>query len=190
MQPPPEILARFPNRYISILRCSTWCNWPKNEHWISPAIQTRMGCQNNEDDTILYSLIICSYEPRPRPEICPPEETVLGPIVWDGKLNSGYIVGNTFFKTPEDTIPVSCKHTHPFQGEIDIQLHIAGQKLLSDDDLLRFASPISFSILSYINMVNGDTLIPTAPLHISSINEQGQRIFSNPLRFYVSTRRN
>ena len=182
-----EKVVTFRNQYMSILRCRTWCNWPEQIRAISKAFL--IPPETEEYENIYLSIHLVSYEQRPRPEILPAKlsERSNSPILWRGKMDTGYWVGQYLIKAPEDVIKIEFEHQHALQGEIDIQLHIGSQIEVSRDKLREIATSVSFSVLSYLNVRLKDFLVPVAPIQVSEVDEVG-RHFENPATVRVRER--
>jgi Apea-like HEPN len=145
----------------------------------------------DSNDSIHLSIHLVSYEPRPRPELEPtqPSEPNAGPIVWRGKMSTGYWVGPLFLKAPEDTVKVEFEHEGPHQGEVDIQLHVAAGVEVSKAQLKSIATSISYSTLSYINIALGDLLVPVAPIQIRRLGGERESQYENDVSVFVKERR-
>jgi len=103
-------------------------------------------------------------------------------------METGYWAGQLFIKAPEDTVDVAIEHKHPYEGEIDVQLHIATPKEYSIDKLRDVVQTISFSVLSYFNVSAGELLIPVAPIQIRELGESNST-FQNSVTIRVKERR-
>lgn len=182
-----EKVVKFRNQYVSILRCRTWCNWPEQIRVISKAFLASR--ETEEYENIYLSIHLVSYEQRPRPEILPakPSKQPNSPILWRGKMGTGYWVGQYLLKAPEDVIKIEFEYQHAFQGEIDIQLHIGSQDEVSRNKLREIATSVSFSVLSYLNVRLKEFLVPVAPIQVSEVDEAG-RHSENPATVRVRER--
>ncbi len=181
-----ESSAEF--KYVSILRCSTWCVWPPFTNFVSKALTVPLA---NQDNPIYVSVHLVSYEPRPRPELRPsqPPEQDVGPRVWRGVTDTGYWLGPVFVKATDETVKVEFEHTSPQQGEIDIQLHIGARSEVPEAQLEGLTSSLSYSVLSYINVALGDLLVPVAPMQVRRLFGQKQSEFENKITVTVRNRR-
>jgi hypothetical protein len=171
-------------KYVSILRCRTWCIWPSFSRFISKGFAVPVA---DSSDPVHLSIHLVSYEPRPRPELAPtrPSEPGVGPIVWRGQMSTGYWVGPVFLKAPEDTAKVEFEHEAPHQGEMDIQLHVAASFEVSKAELKDIATSISYSTLSYINIALGELLVPVAPIQIRRLSGERESQFPHRPAYYA-----
>lgn len=170
----PDSKIAVNHRYVSILRCRTWCVWPERTRVVSKAFTVPVGSGSAE--VICLSVHLVSYEGRPHPKDSPgkPTSESTSPILWRGDLNTGYWIGQSLVKAPDDVFKLELKHEPALQGEIDIQLHLGTQSEVAKDDLKKIASAISFSVLSYINIALGDLLVPVAPIQVGELGESGR----------------
>lgn len=171
------IPEEFKYKYIAILRCRTWGIWPEGQRVVSRGLVYK-----SVDNKIGFSVHIVSYEQRPRPENYPAEpcKNYDSPIVWRGRMDTGYWVGDQVLKAPEDELKIEFDHKGPFQGEIDVQLHIGAIKQLDVKEVDHFINSVAYSVISYINIVMNEFIIPVAPLQIRSCDEEGSR-FENDI---------
>ena len=102
--------------YIAVLRCQTWNVWPKKNIVENDQFEIIFG----KDEKLKARLAIISYEQRTAPERYLGEETNLGPLLWDGKIENLYIVRENIIKSPEDIIEVKANHRNAVRGEVDI----------------------------------------------------------------------
>jgi hypothetical protein len=178
----------FTYKYLSILRCRTWCVWPEHN-----SVSNNAFCVSAPDsDNLIYlSIHLVSYEGRPRPELTRPQpaQQDVGPLVWNGKTDTGYWVGYSFVKAPKDTTKIELSHQRPLQGEIDIQLHIGAYSEVAMPQLKELASSISYSVLSYLNITLGELLVPVAPIQVRTLHEDGRTEFDNSISVLVQERR-
>jgi hypothetical protein len=181
---PPE----FKHMYIAILRCRTWCDWPASSRFISRAYDEPISLPNG--DRVCLSVHIATYAQRPRPETSParPLAATAGPIVWRGHLETGYALGFQIVKAPEDSIPITLNHEPPYEGDIDIQLHIGSPTPLPTDQLAQLASQVCTSMLAFINLAFGDLATPVAPVQLRELRDDGSQ-FANSLILAVRERR-
>ncbi len=124
--------------------------------------------------SVPLSIHIATYAKRDRPETTPaaPLEAA-GPIIWRGVMETGYWTGAQCLKAPEDTLPVQFHYEQPYQGEIDIQLHMGLAEPADRDDLRRVASSVCDSVLAMINLAVGEFLVPVAPLQVCLLGNRG-----------------
>lgn len=167
------------HRYIAILRCRTWCDWPEWSRFISQAYQEPLNLPN--DDGLFLSAHIVTYARRKRPEAEParPLQSNAGPIVWRGQMETGYWLGLHFVKAPEDNIMVALHYEPPYEGDIDIQLHIGLVSAPIMEELTQLASRICTSILAFINLALGDLAVPVAPVQVHELREEGAQFASS-----------
>ena len=149
------------HKYVSILRCRTYCVWPEWREFICPPTMASIRIDNEVIDLFL-SVHVITYEHRPRPESSAPthEKKLISPILWRGTVDTGYWVGPCLLKSPDEVITIGFNHERALQGEIDIQIHIAASAEIPIDQLTNAVSPLLFSLISYINIVHGDFLFP------------------------------
>lgn len=174
-------------KYISILRCSTWCIWPAHSRIISKGMSVPIGSGDN--DFINLSVHLVSYTLRPRPENqLSKVSSKDGPLIWHGNMNSGFWAGQLFIKAPEDTVKVEMVHEYPHEGEIDIQLHIETTENHSIDKFKDIVENISYSVLTYLNVSAGELLIPVAPIQIRKL-EDSKSEFNNLVKIFIKERK-
>lgn len=137
-----------------------------------------------------YSLHLFSYEGRPRPESSRPKETQFGPLIWNGHPAFGFRLGNTILKAPEDDLPTEFHFRYSCQGDVDIQLHIGTNSERTNAELEQFATPITFSVLTYLNLTCGENLVPTSPLQILKIKPDNKLEYVFGCDVAVRSRRN
>jgi hypothetical protein len=125
-------------------------------------------------------------EIAPRPDPLGPLEKD-GPIVWRGRMETGYWMGMHYLKAPEDELPLSLHYEEPYEGEIDLQLHIGLTHWASTEDLARVASPLCISVLALINLSAGEFLVPVAPLQVRALGDHGSQ-FSDAVVIAVRQR--
>jgi len=101
----------------------------------------------------------------------------------------GYGVGQYLIKAPEDIIKMEIKYEHALQGEIDIQILVEAPCEVSIDELNSIVSPLSFSLLSYINLALGDFLIPSAPIQITKLIAPTSHQFESLMKLRVWERK-
>ncbi len=185
-QAPSERDFRY--KYLSILRCRTWCVWPEHNR-----VSYNAFCVSapDSDNYIYLSIHLVSYEGRPRPELTQPQpaQQDVGPLVWDGKTDTGYWVGSSFIKAPEDITKIELRHQRPLQGEVDIQLHVGASSEVPMPQLKELASSISYSVLSYLNITLGELLVPVAPIQVRTLHEDGSTEFDNSISVLVQERK-
>ncbi len=96
-------------------------------------------------------------------------------------MESGYWLGANFIKAPDDTVPVAFHYEPPYEGDIDIQLHIGLTSAASIGELKQLASEISMSMLAYVNLSFGELATPVAPLQIRELKKEGSQFESSLL---------
>lgn len=96
-------------------------------------------------------------------------------------MESGYWLGDNFVKAPEDSVPVSLHYEPPYEGDIDIQLHIGLESVPSIDELKQLASEITISMLTYVNLAFGDLAVPVAPIQVRELRNEGSQFESSLL---------
>lgn len=175
------------HKYISILRCRTWCIWPEHSRIISKGMRVPIGSEDN--DFIYLRIHLVSYSLRPRPENQPAKVlSKAGPLIWQGSMNSGFWAGQLLIKAPEDNVKVEMVHKYPREGEVDIQLHILTMGNYSTDRLKDIVENISYSVLTYLNIYAGELLIPVAPIQIRKLDESKSG-FTNLVEIFVKERK-
>jgi hypothetical protein len=102
-------------------------------------------------------------------------------------METGYWMGMHYLKAPEDELPFSLHYEEPYEGEIDIQLHIGLMQSASLEDLARVATPICISVLALINLTAGEFLVPVAPLQVRALADRGSQ-FSGAFTIAVRKR--
>jgi hypothetical protein len=167
------------HKYIAILRCRTWCDWPEWSRFISRAYQEPLNIPH--DDGLFLSAHIVTYARRQRPEAEPARslQSDAGPIVWRGQMEAGYWLGLHFVKAPEDKLMVALHYEPPYEGEIDIQLHMGLVSVPSMEELTQLASRICTSILAFINLALGELAVPVAPVQVRELRENGAQFASS-----------
>ena len=166
----------FSHKYVAILRCRTWGTWPEWSRCFLPAYQEPLPLPDGR--RILLSIHLATYAKRERPENGPPKplDKTAGPIVWRGHMETGYWMGTQYLKAPKDELLLGLEYEPPYEGEVDIQLHIGLKEPVNLHDLARVASPISISVLALMNVSVGDFLVPVAPLQVSALGDGGSQI--------------
>jgi len=161
---------KFNHNYILILRCRTFGIWPE---WTSIfsnfyVVESEINAKKIE---ITFSMGIVCYERRPLPEIDPPRPEIksISPIVWRGDIQTGFCLGDSFIKAPEDEVPLALKYEHAYQGEIDIFLKIGSDENVSYQILDEIFHPIARSIATYMGITLDDFILPVAPVRISKL---------------------
>lgn len=175
------------NRYIAILRCRTWCNWPEFCRYVSKGYREPVHLSNGAP--VRLSVHIVTYAQRTRPELEPahPLDPTCGPILWRGHMDSGYWLGTNFIKAPEDDVPVTFHYEPPYEGDIDIQLHMGLESAAPIDELRQLAREISLSMLAYVNVCFGELAAPVAPIQVRELKE-GQSHFDSSVVMAVRER--
>jgi hypothetical protein len=173
-----ESAPRLACRFVAILRCRTWCRWPEWTRFPSPAFKDPIVTSSGAE--VYLSLLVATYKDRSRPENAPPAklETGAGPILWRGTDGVGYWVGGARIKAPEDEIVVSIGYEPPYEGEIDLQLHIGCVREVTPKELLPVVESILQSALAYVNLSVKDLLIPVAPIQLIRLRPEGNQIES------------
>lgn len=171
---PMTSTAELIHKYIAILRCRTWGAWPEWSRCVLPAYEEPLALPDRR--RLLLSIHVATYAKRDRPETRParPLEKA-GPIMWRGRMETGYWMGMHFLKAPEDELSLSLNYEQPYEGEIDIQLHIGLTHSASTEDLTRIASPICISVLALINLSAGEFLVPVAPLQVRALGDHASQ---------------
>jgi hypothetical protein len=170
----PPIACRF----IAILRCRTWCRWPEWGRFQSPAFKDPIVTSSGAE--VYLSLHIATYKDRPRPENAAPAKLDIssGPILWRGTDGIGYWVGGARVKAPEDEIMVSIGYEPPYEGEIDLQLHIGCKQEVSPTELSPAIESILHSALAFVNLAVNEIMIPVAPIQLIRLRSEGNQIVS------------
>ena len=136
---------------------------------------------------VRLSVHIVTYAQRKRPELEParPLDPRCGPIVWRGQMESGYWLGTTFIKAPEDEVPVTFHYEPAYEGDIDIQLHMGLESTAPIDELTQLAREISVSLLAYVNLCFGELAAPVAPIQFRELKDGQSRFDSAVLVEYA-----
>jgi hypothetical protein len=170
---------KITHQYIAILRCRTWCEWPAWQDFMSNAYRDPVASESGVP--VYLSLHIATYKERQRPESAPaaklPKEA--GPIVWRGALTSGYWLGDMSIKAPEDTSTITLEFEPPYEGELDLQLHMGTTQEIPTDDLRSIAQTICNSALAFVNLVASELMVPVAPLQIRLLTDKGSQIVNS-----------
>jgi hypothetical protein len=174
LQSAPPLACRF----VAILRCRTWCRWPEWGRFQSPAFKDPIVTSSGTN--VYLSLHIVTYKDRPRPEnsAAAKLDNGSGPILWRGTDGIGYWVGGARIKAPEDQIMVSMSYEPPYEGEIDLQLHIGCEQELSPSDLSPVVESILQSALAFVNLDVREIMIPVAPIQVTRLGPEGNQITS------------
>jgi len=173
---PPQ--PDFKHIYVAILRCRTYCDWPPSGRFISGAYYEPVTLANGQQ--ICLSVHVATYGPRARPEMSParPLTPAEGPIVWRGHIGVGFPLGFQIVKAPQDSIEVVLNYEPPYEGDIDIQLHIGSEVALPTDQLTTVASQVCSSALAYMNLAVGDLATPVAPVQVRELVGSGWKFLS------------
>jgi len=167
------------HQYIAILRCRTWCEWPAWQRFMSNAYCDPIRSESGVP--VYLSLHIHTYKERQRPESAPaarlPNDA--GPIVWRGVMTSSYWLGDMCIKAPEDTSTLEFEHEPPYEGEIDLQLHMGAAQEIPIDDLRSIAQTICNSALAFVNLAASELMVPVAPLQIRLLTDKGSQIVNS-----------
>jgi hypothetical protein len=165
-------------RYVAILRCRTWCRWPELARFQSPAFKDPIVTSSGAK--VYLSLHIATYKDRPRPENAPAAKLDIGsgPILWRGPGGIGYWVGGMRLKAPEDEIMVTIGYEPPYEGEIDLQLHIGCEQEISPQELSPVVESILQSALAFVNLDVKEIMIPVAPVQLTRLRPEGNQITS------------
>ena len=102
-------------------------------------------------------------------------------------MDAGYWMGMEVLKAPEDELPMSFHFEEPYEGEIDIQLHMGLSQPVSLENIEHVASPICITVLTLINLAADEFLVPVAPLQVRSLGENGSA-FRNTITMAVRRR--
>jgi hypothetical protein len=94
-------------------------------------------------------------------------------------MDVGYWLGAHFIKAPEDTLPLSIRYEPPYEGDLDIQLHIGAVAGAPIHQLTEIASQVCTSMLAFINLALGELATPVAPLHVLALREEGAQFESS-----------
>lgn len=164
------------HQYIAILRCRTWCEWPEWQRFVSSAYRDPVRSESGV--AIYLSVHIHTYKERQRPEGSPAIRLSnhAGPLLWRGAMTNGYWLGDMYIKAPEDTSRVEMEYEPPYEGEIDLQLHMGTQQEIPIDQLTAIARTICDSALAFVNLAASDLMVPVAPLQIRRLIEEGSQI--------------
>ncbi|MCU7843305.1 MAG: hypothetical protein KZQ93_05645 [Candidatus Thiodiazotropha sp. (ex Monitilora ramsayi)] len=129
------------------------------------------------------------FEERERPENEAAQECERhkGPIMWRGEMQTGYTVGPYVLKAPEDTIKIEFQHSPPLKGEIDIMIFVGCDEELPRKELIEFAKPALHSLISQINITLDEYLVPTTPLSLRKLSNEGSS-FINTTTISVRSR--
>lgn len=129
---------------------------------------------------VYLSLHIATYKDRPRPENAPAAKLDVssGPILWRGTDGVGYWVGGARIKAPEDEIMVTIGYEPPYEGEIDLQLHIGCEQEVSPNELSQVVESILQSALAFVNLAVNEIMIPVAPIQLTRLRAEGNQIVS------------
>jgi Apea-like HEPN len=162
-------------KYLSVLRCRTYFNWPEHIKLSSREFTIPVQRATSTVD-ITAKLLLATYEGRREDHTSPStDRPSFGPRIWRGKINTGYILGNSsFIKSPEDELPIAFHYDDAKPGEIDIIVIINSQANISESVARNIAEPISYNFISYIAFSSGDIIIPTAPFQILRVVGPGK----------------
>ena len=165
-------------RYVAILRCRTWGRWPEWGRFQSPAFKDPIVTSSGAK--LYLSLHIATYKDRPRPENARAAKLDIGsgPILWRGTDGVGYWVGGARIKAPEDEIMVTIGYEPPYEGEIDLQLHIGCEQEISPKELSPAVESILHSALAFVNLAVSEIMIPVAPIQLTRLRSEGNQIVS------------
>jgi hypothetical protein len=94
-------------------------------------------------------------------------------------MDVGYWLGAHFIKAPEDTLPLGFHYEPPYEGDLDIQLHIGAVSGAPIHQLTEIASQVCTSMLAFINLALGELATPVAPLHVLALREEGAQFESS-----------
>jgi hypothetical protein len=165
----------FRHRYISILRCRTWHVWPENTDVVTNAISMPI---DSKKGIILYASVhLVSYEKRPRAGTysAKPTRPSASPIIWRGAMKSRYVAGGSVIQAPEDETAIKIHLEPAYKGEVDIQLHLATNDEIPEEELKEIVSSASFAVMAYINVRLSDLLTPVAPVQIRELTDKGMQ---------------
>lgn len=169
--------------YIAVLRCQTWNVWPKKNIVENDQFEIIFG----KDEKLKARLAIISYEERTAPERYLGEETNLGPLLWDGKIENLYIVRENIIKSPEDIIEVKANHRNAVRGEVDIAINFKFLGEIPSDAIEALRSTV-FAVMSLINFELNDCLTPSMPFQISKVISKNSRQFESTMNVEVLQR--
>lgn len=175
----------FPYKYLSILRCRTWCEWPEHLRLTSRSMEIQIP-----KSAIVYASIhLVSYEKRRRKRAYSsrPARDTSSPLVWRGRFSSFHEVGSFIIKDPNDIAEVSLAHQRAFRGEIDVQIHFGSHGEFALADIQDIILSMSLSVVAFVNIELGELLVPVAPLQLRKLLEIGTE-FSNLVEIYVAER--
>lgn len=94
-------------------------------------------------------------------------------------MEAGYWLGLHFVKAPEDKLMVAFRYEPPYEGDIDIQLHMSLVSPPLMEELTQLASRICTSILAFIHLALGDLAVPVAPVQVHELREEGAQFASS-----------
>jgi galactitol-specific phosphotransferase system IIB component len=166
-------------RFVAILRCRTWCRWPEWERFQSQAFQDPIVTASGVK--VFLSLHIVTYKDRPRPENAAAAKLDIGsgPILWRGTDSVGYWVGGARIKAPEDQIILNIGCEPPYEGEIDLQLHVGCEQEVSSAELSPIIESILQSALAFVNLAVNEIMVPVAPVQLIRLLAAGNQIASS-----------
>jgi ketosteroid isomerase-like protein len=102
-------------------------------------------------------------------------------------METGYWVGDLLLKAPEDKLKIEFDHKGPFQGEIDIQMHMGTTSELENELLITFSNTICHSVVSFLNITLGEYLVPVTPVQIRAL-QPGGSTFENSVQMKCVSR--
>ena len=160
------------SRYITLLRCRSWADWPPNAHVAIDLPGLDLGTPGAR-----AALHVNSYENRPRPEIGDPlpcRNPSPNYKVRSKLPTTGYWVGGSFLGGVGESdwsVDLNDLVSTVRQGEVDITVHIESAGSLDLDVVRAVVDPFSRAVAARLNMDRGDALFPVAPLQIMEVKE-------------------
>ena len=177
-------------KYLSILRCRTYFDWPEHVRLSSREFTIPVQRATSTVD-ITAKLLLATYEGRREDHTSPStDRPSFGPRIWRGKINTGYVLGNSsFVKSPEDENQIAIHYDDAKPGEIDIIVTIESQANIPESVARNIASPISYSLISYIASSVGDIIVSTALFQILRVLVSGKYQLESSLTVSVRQHR-
>src|SRR3989442_10412943 len=116
------LTEEFTHKYVAILRCRTWGEWPEWNRFFLPAYEEPLPLPDGR--RLLLSIHIATYAKRDRPEATPakPLEKT-SPILWRGRMVIAYWQGKHYLQDPVDELTAVDRYYEAYKGEDDNHLH-------------------------------------------------------------------
>jgi hypothetical protein len=173
-----------PSQYVAILRCQTWNTWPERVLAEHPATEIPYGAE----EPLQARIALVCYDNRTSPERYLPEETKLGPLLWNGETHGLHRVRDTVLKAPEDVVEVAWQHRNAHRGEVDVCINFRfnGKPSSQLHEALRSTA---LALVSLINLQLKDYLVPSAPFQLHRVREEGGSEFASSILLAVRARR-